>query len=117
MSEHLHQHGHEHSQKSSMQERLNDIASSIKRVAMDVLTFSTRPIAFEFRRMHEEAEDCMRAIESSSASGREKYQAKMALSEAIAWLEQAEKEHKLPVIDIRHKMSGWLKDIQMSLAA
>ena len=99
-----------------MSSKITEVSQKARRVMGDVLTFVFQPIDFEFRRMWEESDDCLRHLDSAPLNQKEKEQCKRILSHTREWLEEEEHkhyhdfDHSQPIIDIRHQFTNKLQE-------
>ena len=105
--------------------KMQKITSHAATAVKDILTFAFEPIAYEFRRMREEIQECREDIERSGLSEQEKGQLRKELDRASTWLQDAEDLHynhfkeSKPVVEVRHEITRRLQGVRghLSLAS
>lgn len=114
-------HQHQRQEASVPLAVLNTIraaSTAVQKAVRDAVVFVCTPIAYEFLRMREAAEECEREIAQSSLRGKEKGQRQVQLKQALQWLKAAEHrhyhdfDHSKPIIEIRHAFMDTLQKIR-----
>ena len=101
---------------------ISTVSRTVRRAAEDTLSFVFQPIAFEFRRMEEEAGDCMSQISRAALTTQEKQRLQEQISHLLGWIGMEKWKHyndfshSRPVIDIRHEFVEKLQGVREAMA-
>lgn len=123
MKENIHQiHGNELAPSGSVVTRIKEVSVRALRAAQDIMVFAFEPIAYEFRIMREEADECLSLIDRSELNEQGKASLRNEVAQSVDWLNHEKDRHyhqyrqSNPIIAIRHEMERRLRDIRDHLS-